>query len=219
MRFAVGSLWAVLILTTPTPGSASSADDLTGEVIGISDGDTITVLIDRTSARVRLSGIDCPESGQDFGRRAKVATSELAFGKVVTIHERGHDRYGRVVADVILPDGRNLNHELVCLGLAWWYRKYAPHDPILPKLEAEARAAKVGLWSQANPTPPWEWRTARKANPLPEVTGEVIGNSRSQVYHRPGCPNAGIIAARNRVAFDSEADAARAGFRPGRDCH
>jgi endonuclease YncB( thermonuclease family) len=113
--------------------------------VGISYGDTITVLIARTPVRIRLSGIDCPETGQDIGSRAKAATSELAFGKVVIVHERGHDRYGRTLADVILPVGRNLNHELVRQGLAWWYRKYAPNDAILPKLEAETIAAKLGL--------------------------------------------------------------------------
>jgi endonuclease YncB( thermonuclease family) len=201
-------------------GRCSAAEgESTVKVVGISDGDTITVLIERTPVRVRLSGIDCPEIGQDFGTRAKAATSELAFGKAVTIHWRGHDRFGRIVADVILPDGRNVNHELVRRGLAWWYRNYAPHDPILPKLEAEARAAKLGLWSQPNPVPPWESRPTRKMNPLAEVAGEVIGNARSRVYHRPGCPNGEKVSLRNRVVFASEAAADRAGFRPGGDCH
>jgi endonuclease YncB( thermonuclease family) len=197
----------------------SRAEDFTSKVVGITDGDTITVLIERTAVKARLSGIDCPETGQDFGSRAKAATSELAFGKVVTVRQQGHDRYGRIVADVILPDGRNLNHELVRLGLAWWYRNYAPHDPILHKLEAEARAAKAGLRSQPNPIPPWEWRPARKVNPPAEVAGAVIGNERSRVYLRPGCRNGEKVSFRNRVVFASEAEADRAGFRPGRDCH
>jgi endonuclease YncB( thermonuclease family) len=67
--------------------------------------------------------MDCPETGQDFGSRAKNVTSELAFGKVVTVHPSRKDRYGRTVADVILPDGSILNHELVRRGAAWWYRK------------------------------------------------------------------------------------------------
>jgi endonuclease YncB( thermonuclease family) len=68
--------------------------------------------------------------GQDFGSRARIVTSELAFGKVVTVYPRRKDQYRRTVADVILPDGRILNHELVRLGMAWWYRRYAPNDPI-----------------------------------------------------------------------------------------
>jgi endonuclease YncB( thermonuclease family) len=62
---------------------------------------------------------------------------------------------------VVLPDGRNLNRELVQAGLAWWYRKYAPDDRELEKLEAEARSAKRGLWQDPNPVPPWEFRKKR----------------------------------------------------------
>jgi endonuclease YncB( thermonuclease family) len=216
MRSPCEKLWVACALFAPW--CAVSADEFTGKVVGISDGDTI-VLIEQTPMKIRLSGIDCPEMGQDFGSRAKAATSEVVFGEVVTIRQHGHDRYGRIVADGILPDGRNLNHGLLRRGLAWWYRKYAPHDPILPKLEAEARAAKVGLWSQPNPVPPWEWRPARKVNPPTEVDGEVIGNARSRVYHRPGCPNGEKVSTRNRVVFATEVGAEQAGFRPGRDCH
>jgi micrococcal nuclease len=114
------------------------ADGFSGKVVGVTDGDTITVLHERTPVKVRLHGIDCPESGQDFGTRAKQATSELAFGKLVTVRPVDTDRYGRTVALVVLPDGRTLNHELVRSGLAWWFRKYAPGDVTLERLETEA---------------------------------------------------------------------------------
>jgi micrococcal nuclease len=104
----------------PARDAIPAADDFTGKVVGVHDGDTITVLKDRTPVKVRLFGIDCPEIGQDFGSRAKLATSELAFGKVVTVEPRQKDRHARTVADVVLPDGRILNHELVRRGLAWW---------------------------------------------------------------------------------------------------
>ena len=133
-----------------------SLAQFSGEVVGISDGDTITVLRDRTPIRVRLHGIDCPESGQDFGSRAKAFTSGLAFGRVVQVVPRGQDRYGRVVADVVLPDGRSLNEELVRAGLAWRYRKYAPDDGALARLEAEARAAKSASSVQRT-RPLWAW--------------------------------------------------------------
>lgn len=74
------------------------------------------------------------------------------------MQERDTVRYGRTVAEVILPDGRSLNYELVRTGYAWWYVKCAPADQELKRLEAEARAEKRGLWIQPNPTPPWEWR-------------------------------------------------------------
>jgi endonuclease YncB( thermonuclease family) len=105
--------------------SPASAEDFTGKVVGISDGDTLTVLRGRTSVKIRLHGIDAPEAGQDFGTRAKQAASDLAFGKVVTVRPVTTDRYGRTVALVVLPDGRTLNHELVRSGFAWWFQKYA----------------------------------------------------------------------------------------------
>ena len=112
---------------------------------------------------VRLSGIDCPESHQGFGTRAKQFTSQLAFGREVKVVVRDTGRYGRTVGEVILPDGRSLNHELVRAGLAWWYRQYAANDRTLENLEREARAAKRGLWVEADPTPPWEFRRTRSA--------------------------------------------------------
>ncbi len=108
--------------------------------------------------RIRLHGIDCPEKRQPFGNRAKQFASALVFGKTVTVNVLDVDRYGRTVGEVILPDGQVLNHELVRAGLAWWYRRYAPDDDTLAQLEADARAAKRGLWADAEPVPPWEWR-------------------------------------------------------------
>jgi endonuclease YncB( thermonuclease family) len=142
------SLVALIVVAWACP---ARAEDFTGKVVGVSDGDTITVLRGRTLVKIRLHGIDAPETGQDFGTRAKQAASELAFGEVVTVQPRGTDRYGRTVAVVLLPDGRNLNHELVRSGYAWWYRTYAPGDATLAWLETEARGARRGLWSQASP--------------------------------------------------------------------
>ena len=76
--------------------------------------------------------------------------------------KRGTDRFGRLIADVLLPDGRSLNRELVKAGLAWWYRRYAADDWLLKELEAAARTARRGLWVDAKPVPPWEWRRPRR---------------------------------------------------------
>lgn len=129
-------------------------------VVGVSDGDTITVLEGTTQVKVRLNGIDCPERRQAFGARAKQLTSELAFGKTVTVRPFGKDRYGRVLGDVILPDGRVLNQELVAAGMAWHYTQYSK-DETLARLERQAREGRVGLWSEARPVAPWELRKAR----------------------------------------------------------
>ncbi len=95
------------------------AADFTGRVVGVSDGDTITVLHKGKGERIRLHGIDCPEKRQAFGNRAKQFTSKLVFGNTVTVQVMDRDRYGRTVGVVLLPDGRSLNHELVRAGLAW----------------------------------------------------------------------------------------------------
>ncbi len=127
----------------------------------VSDGDTITVLQNGKGERIRLHGIDCPEKRQAFGTRAKQFTSTLVFGNTVTVQVVDRDRYGRTVGVVLLPDGRSLNHELVRAGLAWMYRRYT-NDQSLSDLEEEARVARRGLWADAEPVPPWEWRIMRK---------------------------------------------------------
>ncbi len=149
---------APILLSALLCSTARAVDvEFSGKVIGISDGDTIRVLRDgRTQVTIRLHGIDAPESGQDFGTRAKQATSELAFGKVVTVKERDTDRYGRTVAEVILPDGRSLNHDPVGQEMTWWFREYAPKDRELAALEAGAKAAHRGLWSVPGAIPPWK---------------------------------------------------------------
>lgn len=105
--------FSLLILIAPAIGCGA---DFSAKVIGVSDGDTITVLRDRTQVRVRLHGIDAPETGQPFASRAKQAASDLAFSKTVTVHPVDTDRYGRTVAEVFLPDGRSLSPERACPG-------------------------------------------------------------------------------------------------------
>ena len=143
--------------------SANTASaDRTGSVVSVLDGDTIEVLHNHRPERIRLSGIDCPEKGQAYGNNAKHAASKLVFGKEVTLQTHGKDRYGRTLADVFLPDGTNINQELVKDGWCWWYRKYAPGNTVLEGLEKEAREARKGLWADPLPIPPWVYRKARQ---------------------------------------------------------
>ena len=102
--------------------------------------------------------VDCPDKGQAYGKHAKHAASDLAFGKEVTLQTHGLDKYGRTLADVLLPDGTNVNHTLVKNDWCWWYRKYAPGHTVLEGLEKDAREAKKGLWADPQPVPPWAWR-------------------------------------------------------------
>jgi endonuclease YncB( thermonuclease family) len=80
------------------------------------------------------------------------------FGKEVTLQTFGKDKYGRTIADVLLPDGMDVNHTLVKEGWCWWYRKYAPENVILAELQRRARRSGLGLWADPAPIPPWEWR-------------------------------------------------------------
>src|SRR5206468_6700975 len=114
-----------LLLAGLLPRPTGAAPEFHGRVVGVADGDTITVLHDGRPEKLRLYGIDAPEKRQAFGQRAKEFTAGLAFGTTVTVRVRDHDRYRRTVAEVVLPDGRSLNQELVRAGYAWWYRRYS----------------------------------------------------------------------------------------------
>ncbi len=130
----------------------------TGTVLSVTDGDTLSVLVNGSREKVRLTGIDCPESDQPFGRQATQLATQLALEKMVTVTDLGRDRYRRMLGVVVLPDGRILNQELVREGFCWWYRKYAVGDTTLERFETEAKAAGRGLWAEPNPVSPWEWR-------------------------------------------------------------
>lgn len=132
-----------------------------GKVVGVSDGDTITVLdSSKKQHKIRLHQIDAPEKNQDYGQRSKKSLSDLVYGKQVKIEVATTDRYGRTVGKVLV-NGVDANLEQVKRGMAWVYRQYAS-DQAYFEAEDKARKAKVGLWSQPNPTPPWEFRHGRK---------------------------------------------------------
>ena len=149
---------AIFILLLTLWFASAALADFSGPVVRVLDGDTIEVLHNQRPERIRLSGIDCPEKGQAYGQKAKHAASSLVFGKEVTLQTHGKDKYGRTIADVLLLDGSNVNHALVKEGWCWWYRKYAPGNTTLERLEAEARESRMGLWADPHPVPPWEWR-------------------------------------------------------------
>jgi micrococcal nuclease len=139
----------------------SSNCQFKGDVVAISDGDTFTLLTsDQKQIKVRLHGIDCPESGQDFGSKAKIFLSSLIFSKKILIDDKGQDRYGRTIGVVYL-DGLNINEEMLKNGMAWHYKKY-DKNPEWSELENSARLDKKGLWIQEGALPPWEWRSNRK---------------------------------------------------------
>jgi len=148
---------ALLVLAIAAPAAAEFFE---GRVVAVFDGDTIAVLVGHEQRRVRLSGIDTPERGQPWAENAQQALARRVFGKQVRVNDVGTDRYGRTVGEVY-ADNVCVGCELVREGNAWVYRKYSD-DPVLYELEAQARAARRGLWSlpEAERVPPWEWRHA-----------------------------------------------------------
>ena len=147
----------------------------TAIVVGVGDGDTITVLRGDVPIRIRLWGIDCPESGQAFGKTAKQFTADLAYGKVVTVRVRDVDRYGRQVADIILPDGKNLNHEIVKAGFAWWFRRYAPQEETMARLEIHVSPLWKIICPKNSRRPCPCGYTARRLVKLPTLTPSSSG--------------------------------------------
>jgi len=166
---------SLLIVATLLIGNAY-ADTLLGVVVGVTDGDTITVLdAERQQHKVRLGGIDAPEKAQPFGQRSKENLSRLVFKKEVAVDWTKRDRYQRIVGKVMVqpsdcptcPKTLDAGQAQVSVGLAWWYRKYAkeqsPEDRgRYESEEQEARVRHVGLWQDPDPVPPWEWRRGWK---------------------------------------------------------
>ena len=135
---------------------------VTGRVVGVHDGDSITVLAaGNVQLKVRLDGIDAPELKQPFSTQSKQALSGLVFGRTVNLHVTGKDRYKRTLA-VVMVAGLNVNREMVIQGLAWRYEKYSK-DAALLAAQNEARGARRGLWVDPAPVPPWDWRSRAKA--------------------------------------------------------
>jgi endonuclease YncB( thermonuclease family) len=150
------------------------ADTIEGRVVGVSDGDTITVLdSSKKQHKIRLVGIDAPEKAQAFGNAAKQRMSDMVFGKEVRVDGRKQDKYRRTVGRVWVastecrrsdcPKTLDAGMALLTIGLAWHYKQYEKEQPEEERgqysfAEIEARAKKVGLWSDPNPVPPWEWR-------------------------------------------------------------
>lgn len=167
------ALWShSLLVATLYLGTSAHAVTVIGHVVGVADGDTITVLdAQRHQHKVRLGGIDAPEKTQAFGQHSKASLSRLVFQKDVHIEYDKRDRYGRIIGRVMVqpPDCTGCPMTLdvgvaqLTDGLAWWYRKYAKDQSAddrrrYESLEQKARARRVGLWQGQGAIPPWEWR-------------------------------------------------------------
>jgi micrococcal nuclease len=147
------------------------AASFTGKLVKVLDGDTVEVMHDGKAERIRLAQIDCPEKNQPYGQASKRYVLDIAAHKIVTVQVETVDRYGRTVGEIFLPDGANLNKQIVGDGYAWQYKRYSK-DPEYGDLEEKARTAKLGLWQDMSPVPPWEWRRGQRQASSVQVTGK-----------------------------------------------
>jgi len=211
--------------------TAAFAHTFTGRVVKVFDGDSFIArdYLDRDE-NVRIGAIDAPERFQAFVDRSRANLSRLIYNEIVVVEWTKRDKYGRTVGKV-LRKGRDVGFEQVRAGLAWHYKEHegeqSPADrKLYADAESAARAAHAGLWVEGKPIPPWDFRHHRvAASPAatsaaaPQASGAVRGNSKSHIYHWPGCPNYDGVSAHNRVEFPSRAAAEAAGFRPARNCN
>lgn len=134
--------------------------DFKGKVIAIKDGDTIEVLYESNTITIRFAHIDCPEikKHQPFGQAAKKFTSDMCYGRMVTVQNEGKfDRNNRLIGVIINDKGDHVNKSLLKAGFAWHFKKYST-DKSYNDLELIARKNRTGLWADENPIPPWKWR-------------------------------------------------------------
>ena len=129
-------------------GGTAQAAEFQGTVIRVIDGDSLIVLRKGDPVKVRLYGVDCPERNKPYSRQATAMTKALCLDRRVRVIVRDWDHYGRTVAEILVPPGINVGHELVKAGLARWYRQYAGHDKTLERTEATARKQRCGIWSR-----------------------------------------------------------------------
>jgi micrococcal nuclease len=159
-RSATALVWLVLLAAVPWSPAADPSADITGKVVRVHDGDTLTLL--KTGShkhlQIRLEGIDAPEMDQSFGNESRLALDGMVYSRQVTIHPVTIDKYGRTIARVFLGT-LDVNLEMVRLGFAWRYDHYS-QEPALGFAQEHARELKWGLWQERHPVPPWDWRHA-----------------------------------------------------------
>lgn len=162
MRKLIAILFLLLAVVAQT-----RADTLRARVLWIHDGDTVSVAAPNGLwFKVRLWGIDAPELGQPGGRDSMMALIRLVGRKNVTVNVKDRDRYGRLIG-VIIYRKKDINLEMLKLGQACYYKQYAPKQKNYAEAEAEARKKKRGLWSEADPVAPWEWRKQKREKKKP----------------------------------------------------
>jgi len=208
--------------------AAASGQTLSGTVVAVQDGDTLTVQNESFLYKVRLSDVDAPEMGQVFGRQARDFTKRMALGRHVWVKVAMIDRHDRRVGEVIVEDGRVLNEELVHAGLAWYYRVSPHRNERLQRLEQDAFTHKLGLWVEKEPLPPWEFRRESHIPEVPVTVSQVdydrifhygiVGNRHTKKFRWPACQNYRLSRPQQALIFPSLQQARDSGFTPAKDC-
>ena len=198
-------------------GCGESRKAVSAKLVGVTDGDSITVVLNGRETEIRLYGIDAPESRQAHGRESTRALREILTGHDLTIRSMTEDRYGRTVA-LVFADGKNVGEAMVTGGAAWVYARYCDADfcERWRKSEQKARKAGLGLWRDAAPQPPWDWRTSNRWKQAPadaKASGGVYSaNVKSRVFHRHTCKD---YRCKNcTLFFTDRGQAVSAGFKP-----
>ena len=207
---------------------AAPGQILTGQVVAVHDGDTLTMQSGSFLYKVRLSDVDAPEMGQVFGKQARQYTEQMVLGSWVRVNVALIDRHGRRVGEVIVEDGWVLNEELVHAGLAWYYRVSPVRNNRMQRLEHYAFTKKLGLWVEKEPLPPWEFRRESHIPQLPVTVRQVdydrifhygmVGNRRTKTVRWPACKHYRLSRPQQALIFHSLQQAREHGFKPAQDC-
>lgn len=151
-------LFILLLIAAP----AAAAEEFVARVLTVHEGDRLTIHYQGQRVTIYLRDVDCPELKQPYGKQAKHATAAYLANREVVVRDLKRDRQGRMTADILLPGGRRIVHELVKEGLAW-VQPGASVDQALKDMEELAKASGTGLWAEPNPVPPWKWKSTKPA--------------------------------------------------------
>lgn len=208
--------------------AAAAGPTLSGTVVAVHGGDTLTVQSGSSLYKVRLSDVDAPEMGQVFGKQAQQFTEQSVLGQQVWVTVFWVDMQGRRIGEVITEDGRVLNEELVHAGLAWYYRVHPIKNERLQQLEQYAFTQKLGLWVEKEPLPPWEFRRESHIPELPATAEQVdydrifhygiIGSRRTKTVRWPACKNYRLSRPKRTLIFHSLEQANQMGYKPAKGC-
>jgi len=214
--------------------NSAHAEAITGTIDSVIDGDSITIISNGKEVDISIFGIDTPEKTQAFGQNARNFTGAMVSGKKIRIEPITQDHDGRTVA-MVFVNGINLNEQIVSQGFGWVYRQYCKESFCADwlKLESNAKASHKGLWTDANPIPPWEYRQKQRSGSesnglklaaIPSASAKIVpggaaayhGNTRNHVFHSSACKDFNCPSC--TVNFNSILEALDANYKPHREC-